>query len=78
MYAEVGELMLMASSERLDSVEAMELGGLGKRGSEGGVLALLVWTRKGSDNTRSTIGLRMAILLCLPSSLAGPPGLNRV
>ena len=35
------------------------------------------FTLKGRDRTRSMIGLRIAILLCLPSSLAGPPELSR-
>lgn len=66
-----GEELLMVSFEgRLD---ATELGGLGKLGSAGGVRAL-VFTLSGSETTRSTMGLRIAILLCRPSSLAGPPG----
>lgn len=74
----VGEEMDMASSPSAGEVEACEFGGLGKRGSESGVLAPLVWTRSGRDRIRSTIGLRIAILLCLPSSLTGLPGLKRL
>jgi hypothetical protein len=73
----VGVVMLMASSGWVvEEVEATELGGLGKLDSESGVLRALMLGRRGRKMTRSMIGLRMAMRLCLPSSFAGPPGLS--
>jgi hypothetical protein len=66
-----GEEMLIALP--VDSAEDTELGGLGKRGSDGGVRALVL-IRKGSVRIRSTMGLCRASRLCRPSSRAGLAG----